>query len=85
MRGIGGVDSQEVFHPRITPAYAGNRCSAGLYLPPRWDHPPRVRGIEGFFIELFGKGGITPACAGNSCGSERCSNTSKDHPRVCGE
>ena len=70
---------------RITPACAGK---SWLPLPPSaggGGSPPRVRGKEIAPAGYRGYLGITPACAGKRQQFKKYHQTSKDHPRVCGE
>ena len=47
--------------------------------------PPRVRGKLPQIVGGVAHGGITPACAGKTPARFNASQTTKDHPRVCGE
>ena len=47
--------------------------------------PPRVRGKGRRGMDCSLRIGITPACAGKSPNGRTMMNTSRDHPRVCGD
>ena len=68
-------------HPRV----CGEHCCplpANLTLP---GSSPRMRGTPKRMASESRHGGIIPAYAGNTIHPAVCSDTSRDHPRVCGE
>ena len=46
---------------------------------------PRMRGTPRRPHRRFAHDGIIPAHAGNTCGGLRCTMSTRDHPRACGE
>ena len=46
---------------------------------------PRMRGTLAYLVEHLRGLGIIPAYAGNTCAPRRTPNSTRDHPRVCGE
>ena len=68
-------------HPRV----CGENFVATLLLSEDGGSPPRMRGKLAAQIFIARLGRITPAYAGKTFRHNRCNDTKKDHPRVCGE
>ena len=69
----------------ITPACAGKSRRGLLRRTAVRGSPPRVRGKAGGSSGVCLIMGITPACAGKSSSAGSVWQSSRDHPRVCGE
>ena len=54
-------------------------------MPFKLGSPPRMRGKVSLEDVLYRDRGITPAYAGKSSSNLSMFNSSRDHPRVCGE
>ena len=68
-------------HPRV----CGEKVEVQLRKELLQGSPPRVRGKAPAFQRNPVRYGITPACAGKSDVRAIVCNSSRDHPRVCGE
>ena len=68
-------------HPRV--------CGEKVVIPPmRFDtvgSPPRMRGKVSCYKSALSSLGITPAYAGKRMSDRSLTQTTADHPRVCGE
>ena len=73
------VESED--HPRV----CGEKAMLLIKRSSRLGSPPRVRGKAVGHSGWCASSGITPACAGKRPFSTNPFNSSKDHPRVCGE
>ena len=74
-------DSQNRDHPRV----CGEKVPCADGCGPLKGSPPRVRGKAGGSSGVCLIMGITPACAGKSSSAGSVWQSSRDHPRVCGE
>ena len=68
-------------HPRV----CGEKCAGALKNSLSTGSPPRMRGKARTTTHDFWRDGITPAYAGKRQPKARAAQTTKDHPRVCGE
>ena len=76
---IGGVNRGD--HPRACGEHAG----ISLHDQGATGSSPRMRGTPRRPHRRFAHDGIIPAHAGNTCGGLRCTMSTRDHPRACGE
>ena len=68
-------------HPRV----CGEKASAELYCIAISGSPPRMRGKDNCYLDIYYFHGITPAYAGKSGFGSNSRFVNRDHPRVCGE
>ena len=68
-------------HPRA----CGEHACSTQSLPIRVGSSPRLRGTQTWKIHHADRGGIIPALAGNTHGPCSATNSTRDHPRACGE
>ena len=85
MRGKGNPSPISHSQKRITPAYAGKSPSARFRVHIDLGSPPRMRGKVDCIRSCIWIPRITPAYAGKRQPPKRCTASTRDHPRVCGE
>ena len=68
-------------HPRVCGEHFHNNRNVRTGM----GSSPRVRGTRRLRLPGFFLPGIIPACAGNTSTCRRAKNSTRDHPRVCGE
>ena len=83
--GKSGLDAAQRLLNQDHPRVCGEKCAGALKNSLSTGSPPRMRGKARTTTHDFWRDGITPAYAGKRQPKARAAQTTKDHPRVCGE
>ena len=83
----GNTPDDVVHHARTGdhPRACGEHAGISLHDQGATGSSPRMRGTPRRPHRRFAHDGIIPAHAGNTCGGLRCTMSTRDHPRACGE